>query len=334
MRLGRPGLALEPLRTLFVAGTVAGVTDGELLHRFAARRDEREDGGAEAAFAALVARHGPMVRRVCRLLLGDPNDADDAFQATFLVLARKAGAIRRPDLLGNWLYGTAQRAARKLRTRAALQSKHEMRGAIMALARAWTASDEIAQRAALCEEARIVHEEVDRLPRVCRVAVVLCELEGLKHDEVARCLGCTDRTLRRRLVRARELLRVRLTRRGLAPTAGLLAVDLGPEPASAAIPRITVEACSLCRGPLRSWSRDGRDRCDNRLRPRGRSDRSDALGQFEGDRDRVGSRNRARRRRRGRDRCRPGTRRPRGWKRRAGIVGAADTTAVAAERRT
>ncbi len=242
MRLTRPGLALDPLRTLFETGTVAGLTDTELLERFAARGNGLEDDRADAAFAALVARHGPMVRRVCRLLLGDPNDANDAFQATFLVLARKAGAIRRPELLANWLYVTAQRAARKLRTQAARRSKRETRGAIMALARVWTDPDGITRHAALREQAWVVHEEVDRLPRACRAVVVLCELEGLKHEEVARRLGCTDRTLRRRLVRARELLRARLTRRGVTPTAGLLAAALGPEPASAAISQITVDA--------------------------------------------------------------------------------------------
>ena len=99
-----PGRALEPLLTLFGAGTTAGLTEGQLLERFAGRRGH----DAEAAFAALVSRHGPMVRRVCRSLLADSNDADDAFQATVLVLARKAGAIRRRELLANWLYGTAR----------------------------------------------------------------------------------------------------------------------------------------------------------------------------------------------------------------------------------
>src|SRR4051812_44995443 len=106
MMRGRPGTRLEPLQTLFDAGTAVGSSDGQLLERFVARRDADADG-AEAAFAALVARHGPMVRRACRSLLADPYDAEDVFQATFLVLARKAGTIHRPELLGNWLYGIA-----------------------------------------------------------------------------------------------------------------------------------------------------------------------------------------------------------------------------------
>ncbi len=238
MRGGRPGLALEPLRTLFGAGTAAGLTDAQLLERFAVRRD----GDAEAAFAALLARHGPMVRRACRSLLADPNDAEDVFQATFLVLARKAGTIRRPELLGNWLYGTAHRTARTLRTRAARRLKHEAREAAMARARASTDPDGLEHQASRREEARVVHEEVARLPDACRAAVVLCDLEGRPQEEAAHLLRCSDRTLRRRLDRARELLRARLTRRGLAPTAGLLAAALGPEPASAAIPQITVDA--------------------------------------------------------------------------------------------
>jgi RNA polymerase sigma factor (sigma-70 family) len=245
MRGGRPGLALEPLRTLFGAGTAAGLTDAQLLERFAVRRDD----DAEAAFAALVARHGPMVRRACRSLLADPNDAEDVFQATFLVLARKAGTIRRPELLGNWLYGAAHRTARTLRTRAARRLKHEAREAAMAHARASTDPDGLEHQASRREEAQVVHEEVARLPDAYRAAVVLCDLEGRPQDEAAHLLRCSDRTLRRRLDRARDLLRARLTRRGLAPTAGLLAAALGLEPASAAVPQITVDA--IARSAIR-----------------------------------------------------------------------------------
>ena len=238
MRGGQPGLALEPLRTLFSAGTAAGLTDAQLLARFISRRDD----DAEAAFAALVSRHGPMVRRVCRSLLADPNDAEDAFQATFLVLARKAGTIRRPELLGNWLYGTAHRAARTLKTRTARRLKHEAMEAAMTQTQASTDPDGLEHQAARREEARVVHEEVARLPESCRAAVVLCDLEGRPREEVALLLRCSDRTLRRHLNQARELLRARLTRRGIAPTAGLLAAALVAEPASAAIPQIMVDA--------------------------------------------------------------------------------------------
>jgi RNA polymerase sigma factor (sigma-70 family) len=237
MKAGALGGVVEPLRTLFGAGTTAGLTDGQLLERFAGRREH----DAEAAFAALVSRHGPIVRRVCRSLLADPNDADDAFQATFLVLARKAGAIRCPEVLGNWLYGTAHRAARTLKTRAASRLKHEAQRAAMTYTGSRTYAGDLEHDAARREEARMVHEELARLPEVCRTPVVLCELEGRSQEDVARLLGCSDRTLPRRLHRAHHLLRLRLSRRGLAPTAGLLAAALLPEPATAAMAQSTAD---------------------------------------------------------------------------------------------
>jgi RNA polymerase sigma factor (sigma-70 family) len=174
---GRLGAIREPLRTLFSTGTAAGLSDRQLLERFVARRGN----DAETAFAALVARHGPMVRRVCRSLLADQNDADDAFQATFLVLARKAGIIRRPELLANWLYGTAHRTSQKLKVQSVRRLKHEAREAAMAGARVSTDPDGLEHQAVRREEAQLVHEEVARLPEVCRAAVVLCDLEEESH---------------------------------------------------------------------------------------------------------------------------------------------------------
>ena len=230
---GRSHAMIEPLRTLFAAGTVAGLSDGALLELFATRR-------SESAFAALVQRHGATVRRVCRALLDDPHDADDAFQATFLVLARKARSVRRPELLGNWLYGVAHRSARKLRRQAARRRDREAREASMA--RPQEASGE--SLAVRREESAIVHEELARLPERYRAAIVLCDLEGLSHEEVARRHRFSDRTLRRRLDRGRSLLRARLVGRGLAPSVGLLAATLGPEPASAsmAVPEAMTDA--------------------------------------------------------------------------------------------
>src|SRR5262245_63191477 len=112
MASGAVGVVARGLGRLFTAGGVAGLSEGQLLDRFVARRDE-------AAFEALMARHGPMVLGICRQLLRDPNDVDDAFQATFLVLVRKAGTLRRCDLLGNWLYGVAYRVATRSRALAA-----------------------------------------------------------------------------------------------------------------------------------------------------------------------------------------------------------------------
>ena len=206
MNVGRTGPVSDPLRTLFAEGTVAGLTDAQLLERFASRRGE----AAETAFAALVSRHGPMVRRACRSLVADPNDADDVFQATFLVLARKARTIRRPELLGNWLYGTAHHAAQTFKKRAARRRKHKAREAAMASAGMSTDPSWLEQQVIRREEDLFVHEEVARLPQACRAAVVLCDLEGRPQAEVAHLLRCSDRTLRRRLDRARELLRIRL----------------------------------------------------------------------------------------------------------------------------
>ncbi len=219
MREGGGGSVLHSWRALLEGGPVAGLEDGPLLERFARREG---DEAAEAAFAALVARHGPMVRRVCRRLLDDPHDADDAFQATFLVLARKARGIRHPERLANWLYGTAHRASRRLRADLARRRRHEA-------ARPAPISEADPDRS---EEAAIVLEEVAGLPRECRVAVVLCDLEGLTQEEAARRLGCSDRTLRRRLTHAHDLLRSRLTRRGLAPPNAVLAIGSDPVPES------------------------------------------------------------------------------------------------------
>ena len=114
---------VRQLGSLFEGGSAAGLSDRQLLERFAAARDE-------AAFAALVARHGPMVLGVCRQLLGDHQHAEDAFQAVFLVLARRARSIREPELLGNWLYGVALRTARTARTRLARRRRNEEEGAL------------------------------------------------------------------------------------------------------------------------------------------------------------------------------------------------------------
>ncbi len=218
MRDSRAGVAWESWRVLLDPGPAGGLSDGPLLERFATRRGE----AAEVAFAALVARHGPMVRRVCRTLLGDPNDADDAFQATFLVLARKAGSIRKPERLAGWLHGTALRASKKLKVESARRAAHEARRAGLVA----EAGDDPGRR----ETAEAVLEELARLPESCRAAAVLCDLDGLTHDEAARRLGWSDRTLRRRLARARGLLRDRLTRRGLAPAvAPILSPSLIPE---------------------------------------------------------------------------------------------------------
>jgi RNA polymerase sigma factor (sigma-70 family) len=215
------------LRAIFEGGTVAGLTDGQLLARFAAPRAKE----AEPAFTALVARHGPMVLGVCQGLLGT-HDAEDAFQATFLVLARKAGALRQPDLLGPWLHGVAHRTARRLRDKNARRRRHEAEAA-MCGATPLGHAERHESRPVSRDEIEALHEEIERLPERYRTAVVLCHLQGLTHDEAARRLGRPVGTISARLSRARERLRSRLSRRGLALPAGMMATAMGTKNASA-----------------------------------------------------------------------------------------------------
>jgi RNA polymerase sigma factor (sigma-70 family) len=189
---------------LYGEGTVGGMTEAQLVERFAARRDE-------TAFEALVAHHGPMVLAVCRGVLRDPNDADDAFQATFLVLARKAGTIRGQQAVGAWLY----RVARRVALRSGMETTRRRSKEQIKLVEPATESDDSAR----AEMRRIVHEEVDRLPSRDRAAVVLCDLEGRTHEEAARQLNWPVGTVKGRLFRARGKLRDRLSRRGLAGAA-------------------------------------------------------------------------------------------------------------------
>ena len=194
------------LEALLGAGTTAGLTDGQLVERFAARPSVES---AEAAFEALVTRHGPMVRGVCRQVLRDEADADDTFQAVFLVLARRAGSIRDPDLLAPWLHGVALRTARLTRRR------RRSMGSLTAEPAAAPEECAVERR----EAAEVLHEEVGRLPEPQRRAVALCHLEGLTHEEAGRRLGVPASTVGVRLLRARNRLRDRLTRRGFGPGA-------------------------------------------------------------------------------------------------------------------
>jgi RNA polymerase sigma factor (sigma-70 family) len=201
----------KQLDGLFRFGVSGHLGDAELLGRYVAgRRDE----AAEAAFAALVERHGPMVLGVCRRVLGDRHEAEDAFQATFLVLARKAGAIARREQLANWLHGVASRTARDARARAVRRRRREQKAFATAIAA--TGPDDGPDRHDL---RAALDEELARLPACYRGPVILCELDGLSRQVAARQLGIPEGTLSSRLARAKELLRHRLTRRGLAPAA-------------------------------------------------------------------------------------------------------------------
>jgi RNA polymerase sigma factor (sigma-70 family) len=233
------GALIHQLERLFHQGTTVGLTESELLERFARGHDE-------AAFEALIARHGPMVLGVCRQLLRDPNDVDDAFQATFLVLVRKAGSLRRCDLLGNWLYGVAYRVATRARVLAARRTAKAPHGQ-EAFDRLDAVDGGLAavrkDASGLSPEPRPwLHEEVGRLPEKYRVVVRLCYLEGLTHEEASRRLGCPLGTVKGRLSRARDLLRKRLTRRGLTLSAAALASHLALADARAAVPASLVYA--------------------------------------------------------------------------------------------
>ncbi|MDG3008430.1 sigma-70 family RNA polymerase sigma factor [Paludisphaera mucosa] len=231
----KPGTVggVDPLRVLFHVGSVGGMTDGDLLRTFASRRGE---AGAEAAFAALVERHGPLVLRVCRGVVGDPHSAEDAFQATFLLLARRAGSIRRPDAVAGWLFRIARRIAAKSRADVARRKALERRGAEMAARRA-----DVPGRT---EAGAELYEELDRLPEKYREPIVLCHLSGLTYEEAAMRLGCPVRTVHTRLIRGRERLRRMLVRRGAAPSAGLLALSTSADAAGAGVPRALASAAT------------------------------------------------------------------------------------------
>ncbi len=226
MAVKKSGNALLQLRTLFNVGAIGALSDGQLLEQFATGRGEPR----ELAFAALVERHGPFVLRVCRSVLRDEGAADDAFQATFLALARKAGSLWAQDSLAPWLHQAAYRAAAHDRSATIRRRSHEHAAA--ALRPALVAPPHHANDNDL---EKIIHEEIDRLPGRFRVAVVLCDLEGRTHEQAARDLGCAVGTVKSRLARGRKRLRGRLVRRGVAPAATLAAASAGGA-ARAAVP--------------------------------------------------------------------------------------------------
>jgi RNA polymerase sigma factor (sigma-70 family) len=222
MATGQLSTVLRHLHRLAGATGAAEASDAQLLERFAARRDE-------AALTALVHRHGPMVLGVCRRVLGNVHDAEDAFQATFLILIRKAGTIGKGASLGAWLHGVAHRAALRVRCSLAARRAHERRTPTMPKA-------DFLAAVVWRDLAPVLDEEVRRLPERCRAPFVLCYLEGHTYEAAARRLACATGTVSRRITQARQLLRSRLTRRGLALPAGLLGLALSRNAASAGMP--------------------------------------------------------------------------------------------------
>ncbi len=225
---GDPSGVLRDIGTLFSDGMLGGLTDRQLLERFV----NRNDPSAEDAFTILLERHGPMVWGVCRRLLPDRDAAADAFQATFLVLVRRASAVRVDDSLGPWLYGVSRRVAARARA-TSLRRRARETGGVEAVAGP-------APDPGRAERLAILDEEIGRLPERQRAAVVLCDLEGLPHEEAARRLGCPVGTVESRLSRGRQRLRDRLVRRGLAPAAAALWAEMARE-ASAAMPAALIK---------------------------------------------------------------------------------------------
>jgi RNA polymerase sigma factor (sigma-70 family) len=214
------------------AGSGEEVPDALLLERFAVRRDEE-------AFALLLERYGGLVLGVCRRMLRQEQDAEDAFQATFLVLARKAGAIAKRASVGSWLYGVALRTSLKARTRSARRYRREAELQDVPAPETTRATDGRELR-------EVLDEEVNRLPSRYRVPVVLCYLEGKSCEDAARQLGCARGTVLSRLARARDRLRSRLTRRGLAimpaAVAAVLTESAAPAKVPAALANTTLKA--------------------------------------------------------------------------------------------
>jgi RNA polymerase sigma factor (sigma-70 family) len=217
----------------------SGLPDRELLERFVSRHDE-------VAFTAIVQRHGGLVLGVCRRILQNEHDAEDAFQATFLVFTRKAGTIRKGDALASWLYGVAGRIARKLQADAKRRSSDDVSAAEVA---GPDMTAEITWREGLA----VLYEELSRLPASYRSALVLCYLEGRRQDEAAQELGCSLGVLCGRLARARDCLRKRMVRRGVVLPVTLAGSVLLSTHAGAALPpalavRTIRAAAALLRG--------------------------------------------------------------------------------------
>jgi RNA polymerase sigma factor (sigma-70 family) len=226
----RKGPLLEHVQLLFSEGSLAGLTDRDLLERFL----EQAPHFGDAAFGALVERHGPMVLRVCNQTLGDWHAAEDAFQATFLVLARHARSIRKHDSVQSWLFGVACRAAARIRMMEARRRRSERQGAAEC---AYATPDAAVPSEAWPE----LHAEIARLPEKYRVPIVLCYFEGLTHEQAAGRLGWPVGTVKTRLARARAQIRWRLDRLG-SSGAALSAIDHLFSSGSAPLPRVLLSS--------------------------------------------------------------------------------------------
>jgi RNA polymerase sigma factor (sigma-70 family) len=228
------GTVLQHIRHLVSPDWARELSDAQLLERFVSRREE-------SAFAALLQRHGRLVWSVCRQVLHDEHDAEDAFQATFLALARHAGSIRRGQAAGSWLYHVAHRIALKAGADRVKRQARERRAGVMT-------HSEPGCRVAWRELQEVLNAELQRLPEKYRAPFVLCCLEGKSKPEAALLLGWKEGTVSGRLAQARKLLQQRLTRRGMMLSAALCAVTLAREAAAApaALVRSTLGTALLC----------------------------------------------------------------------------------------
>jgi RNA polymerase sigma factor (sigma-70 family) len=231
-------------RALFDVGSLAGLTDAQLLKHFLSRRGE----SAEFAFATLVERHAAMVMGVCRSVLRDEHDSQDAFQTTFLVLTRMAESVWVRDSLGPWLYRVARRAALRAKRASDRRQAVEQRAAAMAK----RSADDPRP-----DDEGVLFQEIDRLPERYRLPIVLCDLEDYTYEESAQRLGWPVGTVKSRIARGRSRLKARLTRRGLVLPAGLLAIDVATNRIRAAPPaplvRATLRAAAnIAAAPVRS----------------------------------------------------------------------------------
>jgi RNA polymerase sigma factor (sigma-70 family) len=222
--------AVQHLRRAALLQDGAGLTDGELLGCFVEHRDD-------AAFAALVRRHGPMVWNVCRRVLGNHQDAEDAFQAAFLVLVRKAASVVPREMVANWLYGVAHQTALKARATAAKRRVRERQ--VMAMP-----EPPVVEQDPWNDLQPLLDAELSRLPDEYRAAIVLCDLEGKTRKDAARQLSLPEGTVGSRLARARGMLAKRLVRHGLALSGGAFAAVLSQKAASASVPS-TVMASTI-----------------------------------------------------------------------------------------
>jgi RNA polymerase sigma factor (sigma-70 family) len=223
----------QQLRRNVLTQNGAGLTDGQLLSSFLERQDE-------AAFAALVARHGPMVWGVCRRLLRNHHDAEDAFQATFLVLTRKAATVLPREMVANWLYGVAHTTARRVNVATAKRRVRERQ--VTQMPEAATMPHDLWQ-----DLQPLLDRELSRLPDKYRVVILLCDVEGKTRKEAARQLGCPEGTVAGRLARARVLLAKRLAPRGLVMSGGALAALLSQQAVACVPASVVVSTIAAAR---------------------------------------------------------------------------------------